>query len=255
MTPTDTPLLLLHGVMMSEAVWDRVIPRLGEGREVIPMTAMGHRGGPAALDRPALVSHLVDDVERRLDALGQARVHIAGNSLGGWMAIELARRGRAASVCAISPAGFWDAGAASNSDATATLRREVTLARIGGVLAAPAMRVPPLRRVLLRNIAEHGDRIGAAEAAKIAADVIACTVSADLLSTSEQIVPMRTLPCPITLAWAGSDRVFPPSVNGVIARLRLPDARFLLLDGVGHVPMIDDPALVAATILDTLESP
>ena len=95
---TDTPLLLLHGVMMSETVWDRVIPRLGDGLEVIPMTAMGHRGGPAARDRPALVEHLVDDVERRLDALGQARVHIAGNSLGGWMAIELARRGRAASA-------------------------------------------------------------------------------------------------------------------------------------------------------------
>ncbi|MET7772628.1 alpha/beta fold hydrolase [Nocardia sp. NPDC005366] len=253
MTATDAPLLLLHGVMMSETVWDEVIPALGDRREVIAMTAMGHRGGPPATRHPTRVEDLIDDVERRLDDLAVPRAHIAGNSLGGWMSIELARRGRAVTVCAISPAGFWDTGAASNHDATARLRREVALARVGRHLAAPAMRVPLLRRTLLRNIADHGDRITAAQATKIVGDLTACAVSTDLLSTRAQIAPLRALPCPITVAWAEHDRIFPPSVNGVIARLRLPDARFVVLSGVGHVPMIDDPALVAATILESIE--
>ena len=50
---------------------------------------------------------MVDAAESFLDEHGLARPHLAGNSLGGWVAIELARRGCAASVCAFSPAGFW----------------------------------------------------------------------------------------------------------------------------------------------------
>ena len=49
----------------------------------------------------------MDDLERLLDELGLAKAHLAGNSLGGWAALELARRGRALTVCALSPAGAW----------------------------------------------------------------------------------------------------------------------------------------------------
>ncbi|MFD8100013.1 alpha/beta fold hydrolase, partial [Nocardia fluminea] len=67
----------------------------------------------------------------------------------------------------------------------------------------------------------------------------------------EQIASVPELPCPITLAWSEKDAILPPSVNGRIAQERFPRARFEILRGVGHVPMIDDPQLVAATILAT----
>jgi pimeloyl-ACP methyl ester carboxylesterase len=60
------------------------------------------------------------------------------------------------------------------------------------------------------------------------------------------------LPLPITLAWSGADAIVPVELNGAVARARLPDARFVVLDGLGHVPMIDDPERVARTILDTV---
>jgi pimeloyl-ACP methyl ester carboxylesterase len=61
------------------------------------------------------------------------------------------------------------------------------------------------------------------------------------------------LPCPITLAWSGDDAILPVAVNGAIARARLPRARFEIIPGVGHVPMIDDPAGVARAILATTQ--
>ncbi|WP_235916121.1 alpha/beta fold hydrolase [Antrihabitans cavernicola] len=138
---TDKPsLVLLHGVTMSAHVWDDVVPLLSGRFDVIAPTATGHRGGPPP-DRPTTVSRLVDDADRVLDDAGLDRPHLAGNSLGGWMAIELARRGRAASVCALSPAGLWTAGEKSQSNGVAKIRRSLAITRLSR---------PPLP-VLLRS--------------------------------------------------------------------------------------------------------
>jgi pimeloyl-ACP methyl ester carboxylesterase len=105
-TSEKSPLVLLHPVTSSGRIWQDVVPLLSEYHEVHAPTLLGHRGGPAIQRRPVRVSDMVDAAERYLDEHGLARPHLAGNSLGGWVAIELARRGRAASVCAFSPAGF-----------------------------------------------------------------------------------------------------------------------------------------------------
>jgi pimeloyl-ACP methyl ester carboxylesterase len=73
---------------------------MSEHHDVHAPTLLGHRGGPTIQRQPAGVSDMVDAAENYLNEHGLARPHLAGNSLGGWVAIELARRGRAASVCA-----------------------------------------------------------------------------------------------------------------------------------------------------------
>jgi len=100
----------------------------------------------------------------------------------------------------------------------------------------------------MRDIAEHGERLTAAQAVSAARDTVNCSAASDLLATSESVEPLDPLPCPITLAWSANDRIFPPAVNGVIAQDRLPHAAYVLLPGVGHVPMIDDPGLCAHVI-------
>jgi pimeloyl-ACP methyl ester carboxylesterase len=82
-------------------------------------------------------------------------------------------------------------------------------------------------------------------------DLLDCAVTDDILSTSEEIAPLDPLPCPVTLAWSGEDALLPVGVNGAVARARLPEARFVVLAGVGHVPMVDDPETIARTILET----
>ena len=101
-------MLLLHPFMMSQNVWKRVAPLIADtGRyEVFAPTMAGHNGGPAARSSSDTAT-LADDIERRMDALGWGTAHIVGNSLGGWVAFELERRGRARTLTGIAPAGGW----------------------------------------------------------------------------------------------------------------------------------------------------
>jgi pimeloyl-ACP methyl ester carboxylesterase len=89
-----------------------------------------------------------------------------------------------------------------------------------------------------------------AQALELVKDVVACAVTNEVLSTDEeQVAPLDPAPCPITLAWSEKDSLFPVATYGQVARERLPQATFKLLPDVNHVPMIDDPDLVARTIL------
>ena len=60
---------------------------------------------------------------------------------------------------------------------------------------------------------------------------------------------MDPLPCPVTIAWGERDAVLPVELYGKVARERLRRATFIILPDVAHVPMLDDPKLVARTIL------
>jgi pimeloyl-ACP methyl ester carboxylesterase len=106
-----------------------------------------------------------------------------------------------------------------------------------------------LRHWILRDIAVHGERVSPAELLALADDTIGCEIVEDLLATDAQLAPLDPPPCPVTLAWSGQDRLFPVDVYGSHARELIPRASFIVLDDVGHVPMLDDPQLVAQTIL------
>jgi pimeloyl-ACP methyl ester carboxylesterase len=243
------PLVLLHGLGMSPRVWDGTRPHLDPHHRVVAMPLLGHRGGDAPDRHPVTVSAVVDHAAQALDDLGLERAHLAGNSLGGWVAIELARRGRALTVCALSPAGTWTAGTVDQTSGVRKIRRAARMARLGRPVPS-LMRFAALRRLAFRDVAVHGDRLSPAEAVETTNDVLACTVLDDILGTREELAPLDPLPCPITLAWASDDRILPLDRNGAVAQRRLPAAPVVVVRGAGHVPMIDDPAQVAGGILD-----
>ncbi|SMB24744.1 putative hydrolase [Sterolibacterium denitrificans] len=244
---TGTPLVLLHGVTCSERVWRQVIPLLAPHHDVIALTALGHRGGVPA-QGPMGIQDLVDDVERSLDALGMQQVHVAGNSMGGWMAIELARRGRALSVCALSPAGCWDPSARNHRHATNILRRVMRVTELTRWMLPVMAQLKLVRSLGMRDNAVHGERMSADDLIDMADDLLGCAARHELLDSVGQLVGLDPLPCPVTLAWAECDRIFPPKLNGTLARTLLPQARWQLMAGVGHLAMIDDPSLVAEVI-------
>jgi pimeloyl-ACP methyl ester carboxylesterase len=249
---SGTPLVLFHGVLGGERMWARVVPLLATRHDTIALTALGHRGGRHPSVRPATVRHVIDDAERALDELQIDKAHFAGNSLGGWVALELARRGRALSVCAFSPAGFWEPSRNNGAvRGVSLLRRTIHDTRRGRPLLPLLGRSARFRRWAMKANAVHGDRLTVDELVALADDLLGCVIGEDLLATSETVGPMSPLPCPVTLAWSECDRVLPLSSHGKVARERLPEAKFLVLDGVGHVPMFDEPDRVAGTILET----
>lgn len=249
--PDRPPLLLLHGVMMSAHAWAEVAPLLSDRFEVLTPTAAGHLGGPT-LEGPATVAALTDHTERYLDDLGLDTVHVAGNSLGGWMAVELARRGRARSVCALSPAGFWTPGSPDQTASAARLRFVRHLTRASAPVTSTVMRSALVRRLSMRDIAVRGDRLSPEAATVAATDLLGCTAGLELLATTESVAPLDPPPCPITFAWPARDRIFPQRVNGEVVRRVVPGAREVVLPGTGHVPMIDDPELCAQVIADSV---
>ena len=106
------------------------------------------------------------------------------------------------------------------------------------------------RRLILRNAACRGERLTRDQILDLFfADPLACTVMDDLMAADERVERLDPLPCPITFAWAEIDRFVPAKTYGKTARARLPAASWTTLTGVGHVAMIDDPDLVARTIL------
>jgi pimeloyl-ACP methyl ester carboxylesterase len=245
------PLVLLHGVTGGEGMWEEVMPLLAPHHDAVALTALGHRGGRQVTERPVQMKHIVDDAERSLDELGFDTAHVVGNSMGGWAALELARRGRARSVCAFSPSGTWEAGAGSDGAARQGLRGVARDARRARPLLPVLLLLPPIRRYALRKNAVHGERMPRKAVLARTDDLLACQVLDDLLDTSEHMAPIDPLPCPITIAWGEQDRVLPLKSNGACARELVPAARFVTFDEVGHVPMFDDPQLVARTILET----
>jgi pimeloyl-ACP methyl ester carboxylesterase len=227
------------------------VPLLAPYHDTIAITALGHRGGPVATERPALVAHLIDDAERQMRDLGIERAHLAGCSVGGWTALELARRGLALSVCAFSPAGCWVVGSEAQRRAEKTLHETVNDTRATRPLLPLIGRIPAVRRFAMRPAAVHGDRLSFAELRDVADDVLGCEPRDELIDTTESFDPLDPLPCPATIAWAGTDRLLRIEVDGARARELVPGARWVVLPDVGHVAMVDDPQLVARTILET----
>jgi pimeloyl-ACP methyl ester carboxylesterase len=250
MDSNKPPLVLLHGLAMSGNVWREVVPLVSGYHQVHTPTADGHRGGSAAQRRPATMTDMVDAAERYLDESGLDRPHLAGNSMGGFVAIELARRGRSATVCAFSPAGFWTTGDGFQKRAFGRLQRGVVMGRLSRPVLPLVYRSAKLRRLILRDIASHGDRISASRALEVIDDGIECTVLADLCAADFLMTRLDPAPCPITIAWGEKETFLcPGAYDG-----RIPQASVNTLPDVGHVPMLDDPKLVARTILATTGS-
>lgn len=245
-------MVLLHGLGMSWRAWRPLLPVLTRTHEVLAPTLVGHHGGPAV--RGTLtIAGLADALESELDAAGMTRPHVVGNSLGGWLALELARRGRAASVTAVSPAGAWRHGAD-------LLRLQVTIGGSTRLMAtAPvnlamhgAVQQPQLRRMVLRGLMERADRMSAPEAQEILEDVRGCVGMADLLAISRrdgQMPAIAELDTPVQLVWGRKDRVIPYARYGRPMLQRVSGVSQVSLPGAGHVPMHDVPRLLEALIL------
>jgi pimeloyl-ACP methyl ester carboxylesterase len=253
MVAEPSPIVLLHGVGRSgDTAWRKVIPLLADQHQVYAPTALGHRGGPPVQQRPVTMRDVVDAAEQFLEERGLDRPHIAGNSLGAFMAIELARRGRAATVCALSPPGLWSAGDGLQARAFKSLRMNLALGRLLRPAVPLMSRSAALRRFGLRDAAVHGDRLTPAHIVDIADDTLASAdVLIDLSKDDWHIAPMDPLPCPITVAWSEKDALLPLADYAEAVGQRLPQATFTVLAGVGHEPMTDDARLVAHTILAT----
>ncbi|MES2681963.1 MAG: alpha/beta hydrolase [Pseudomonadota bacterium] len=249
----DKPvLLLLHGIGGTWSIWAPVIARLEARFRIIAPTLPGHHGGPAyAGQGPATVAGLAEQLIAMLQARGITTAHVAGNSLGGWLSMELARRGFARSVVALSPAGGWSTPADYQAIAR-EFRIVHALLPILLVLTWFFIGIAACRRALGRKTMEHAERMTAPDFRASLQAMRKTVVLPQLLDTMGRDGPIKpfTPVMPVIIAWGGADQVIPFQRYGRPYLERIAGARSTTLAGVGHVPMYDDPDAVAATIIE-----
>jgi len=237
-TGSGPPLVLLHPLGADRRVWRPVTELLAGEREVIAVDLPGFGGSPPLAGAEPTPARLAQAIAAGLAAEGIVDFDVAGNSLGGWVALELALAGRARSVVAIAPAGLWPEPLPPRR----TTAR--TAARLASPFAGAITRVPALRRSAMAMFVAHPDRMPAAAArdlirAYATAPGFAEVNAAMRANTFSRLAEIRV---PVTLAWPEHDRV--------VGRLRHPppNVRTVILPGTGHLPMWDDPQLVAGLL-------
>jgi pimeloyl-ACP methyl ester carboxylesterase len=248
-TGTGEPLLLIHGIGSSLRCWSPVMPHLAANHDVIAVDLPGFgESRPLPAGAARTVPSLVDAVEALLDSLGLETVHIAGNSMGGWIALELARRLRARTVVAISPAGLGTP--AENRRSRVTLATMHAVARLLGPVAGPVCRPSVARAVLYGLFAGRPTRIEDAELAyamRALASAPGFTATLDWLFC-HNAAGLGEIKVPVSVLWGSRDRILSPrQAARFAAAIRGCDVHPLA--GLGHIPMSDDPTLIANSIL------
>lgn len=237
------PLVLIHGLGGSRRIWDPVLGLLATEREAIAVDLPGFGGSAPLPDGVApTAANLGAAVSEHCAALGIERPHVAGNSLGAWAGLEMAKAGRAASVCAISPAGLW--------------ARPLGPRRVDS--HGWALRLRPLlslliasrraRRAFLSTTVAHPERLTRAEAKALVHDWLEAPAyaAANQQMRAHVFEHPEQVGVPVTVAWGTADRL--------VARPRPermpPGSRYVELTGLGHTPTWDDPERVAELLLE-----
>lgn len=227
------PLVCLHGFLDTWRTWQLVLAALERHHDVLALTLPGHCGGPPFVASEGM-GGVADAIGRAMDAAGMATAHIVGNSLGGWLALQLAARGRARSVIALAPAGGWD-----DADFFPGLAARQAELQVGARRAAPAadrlVTTPGGRRALTASTTVAYEHIPAGLLAHQLRGIAACDAGPMLevaLREGYALDAVRVT-CPVRIVWGLQDVLLPlPEAAVRFRRDWLPTADWVELDDV-----------------------
>lgn len=229
------PLVLVHSLGADRRLWDPVVARLRERRELVVLDLPGFGASPPLTGTEPTPRALAGAVAVALAQMGLQRPHLAGVSLGGWVALELGRSGAAGAVTAIAPAGLWPDPLGPKAD------RARRLARALLPLVGPVTSTGIGRAALLSSVVAHPRRVPADDAAHL---VRSYALSPGLPAVNDamragRFAALERIRCPVTLVWPTRDRL-------VRRPAWVPDrVREVDLDDAGHLPMWDAPDRLA----------
>jgi pimeloyl-ACP methyl ester carboxylesterase len=243
-TGHGAPLVLLHPLGADRHVWDPLVPHLASRRELIAIDLPGFGKSPPLGGQVPTPRALAAAVAEHLAAIGVERPHVAGNSLGGWVALELGLSGAAGSVTGIAPAGLWPEPLVPKAAIAHRLARALLPAARWCVATRPG------RSVLFSGAVAHPHRIPADAARQL---VRAYARAADFIRVNDamragRFEGLERIRCPVTLVWPDHDRLIrrPVWVPDRISNVVLSDA--------GHMPMWDAPQALAEVLVDASDS-
>jgi pimeloyl-ACP methyl ester carboxylesterase len=237
------PLVLLHGFLDTWRVWELVLPALERSHDVLAPTLAGHAGGPPLAEVSA--DAVVDAVEEAMDEAGFATAHVAGSSLGGYVALQLAARGRARTVVAFAPAGGWT----EVLDLQVGMREQT---RAAAPHARALLATAAGRRRATELLTVNYEHIPVELLAHQMLGVAGCTAAEAMIANARHEgwpLDAEHISSPVRIVWGTADRLLPYPAAAERFRRELPQADWVELDGVGHYPQWDVPLEAAQLIL------
>lgn len=244
------PVVLIHGLGSWWRMWEPVIERIAAEREVIALDLPGFgESPPLPPDTPPTAKALSEAVAAFIAEIGVDRPLLVGNSLGGWIALELAKRGIPRAVVANSPAGFW------STPEVLWLRAQFRIAGFSARrlprLAERAAATPTGRRLTTRVFFGHPERAPAEDVAAGTRNLARSPGYYPTLAaiSRERFTGGSEIKVPVTIAWGRRDvLLFPWQARRALAQV--PHARYVPLDEGGHVPPWDVPDELARLVLE-----
>jgi pimeloyl-ACP methyl ester carboxylesterase len=250
---SGSPLVCLHGFTGTWRAWELVLPVLERHHDVLAPTLLGHAGGPP-LEGDVSAAVVADAIERAMDDAGFATAHIAGNSLGGYVAFQLAARGRADSIVALAPAGGWARGDESYKDTArffATMQDQMkAVAPHAAALVASAAG----RRQATQFLATNFEHIPPELIVHQIVGTASCSAAGPMIEYAIREgwydLEAEKITCPVRIVWGTDDKLLPwPSAAARFRDDWFPHADWVELDGIGHCPQLDVPLETAQLIV------
>jgi pimeloyl-ACP methyl ester carboxylesterase len=246
-----TPMVCIHGFTDTWRTWELVLPALERHHDVLAPTLAGHAGGPP-LRLDGGNDAIVDALEAAMDEAGFERAHLVGNSLGGYVAIRLAQRGRAITVVALAPAGGWAAGDESYRDTLTYFRTAQDLVRNAAPYADSIVSTPEGRRRATAFTTTNYEHIPAELLAHQIRGAAGCDAATPLIEHALAhgwSFEGEPVSCPARILWGTGDQLLRWPDAAARFRELVPEAEWIELEGTGHMPQIDVPAETADLIL------
>jgi pimeloyl-ACP methyl ester carboxylesterase len=238
-TGEGPPIVLAHPLGADRHVWDPLVGPLSAAHDVIALDLPGFGESPPLTGVTPTPRALADAVAGLLRELGIERPHAVGNSLGGWVALELGLAGIAGRVTAIAPAGLWRAPLVPKASLAHRLARRLA------PLIGPAAATRRGRAVLLSGSVAHPDRVPAADAVHL---IRAYARAPGFIAVNDAMragtfAALDRVACPVTLIW--------PEHDGLVERPASlpPQVRSEPLADAGHVPTWDAPTELVRLIV------
>jgi pimeloyl-ACP methyl ester carboxylesterase len=244
-------MLCLHGFLETWRSWELVLPTLERHHDLQAPTLPGHAGGPP-IEGTVSMRTFVDAMERAMDAAGLELAHLVGNSLGGYVALQLAARGRATSVVAFAPAGGWAPGDRTYEDLLRAQWDLQTQVKAAAPNADALLSTANGRRRATQLITTNFEHIPADLLAHQMMGIVGCQKARPLIETALRegwALDAEKITCPVRIVWGTADRLLPWPRAAARYRKDLPQADWVLLDGIGHCPQLDVPLEAAQLVL------
>ena len=245
-------MVCLHGFTDTWRTWELVLPELERRHDVLAPTLAGHAGGPP-LGRDVSDKAVADAAESAMDEAGFQTAHLVGNSLGGYVALQLAARGRADSVVALAPAGGWAPDDESFRDTLAFFAEMQELVKAAAPHAAQIVATAEGRRRATEFTTTNFEHIPQDLLVHQMVGAANCEGAAALLAfglENRWTLEAERIDCPVRIVWGTADRILPwPNAAVRFRDDWVPQADLVELDGIGHCPQLDVPLEAAQLIL------